>query len=267
LKSNKIYQWNPEEYASNSSAQKGWGDDFLKNLTFNQSDKILDLGCGDGIITSGLAEKVSAGYIVGLDISSEMIRYASSRFPVSDYKNISFIHGNSLLLPFKTGFDIVFSNSSFHWISDHQTLLAEIYQVLLPHGRLLVQMGGKGNMGAIIDATDRVMSRPEWSQYFNGFTLPFTFFDPDEYRPILIRAGFSIKRLELIKRTMVQKGKEGLTSSVRSVWHPFMEKVPLHLQEIFLSQVIEIIIEEHPPDENGDINIPMFRLEIEASIK
>ena len=153
------YQWNPEEYASKSHAQKNWGEDFLKNLTINRNGRILDLGCGDGIITSALAEKVSAGYIVGGDISPDMIHYASSHFPVSEYKNLSFVHADSLMLPFKNVFDVVFSNSSFHWISDHQTLLAEIYQVLRPKGRLLVQMGGKGNMGAIIDATQRVMSR------------------------------------------------------------------------------------------------------------
>ena len=262
----RTFHWNPEDYASNSSAQKGWGEDFLQNLTFKKTDKVLDMGCGDGIITRGLAERVSAGYVVGIDISREMISYASSRFPVSEYDNLSFIHADSLVLPFKKDFDIVFSNSSLHWVSDHKTLLSGIYQVLRPHGKLLVQMGGKGNMGAIFDASGRVMARPEWRQYFEGFTTPFAFFDPDEYRPVLIEAGFSIKRLEFIPKTMVQKGRAGLTGSVRNVWQPYLERLPLHLRDLFLTQVIDIVIDERPPDENGDIHIPMFRLEIEAYI-
>jgi|GEM_PF-4732483 len=78
-------------------------------------------------------------------------------------------------------------------------------------------------MGAIFDASGRVMLRPEWKQYFENFTTPFAFFDPDEYRPLLIEAGFSIKRLEFIPKTMVQKGRAGLTGAVGNMWQPYLE--------------------------------------------
>jgi len=84
------------------------GRKFLQNLTFIKTVKVLDLGCGEGIITRGHAKRVSAGYVVGVDISREIICYASSRFPVSEYDNLSFIYADSQVLPFKGDFDIVF---------------------------------------------------------------------------------------------------------------------------------------------------------------
>lgn len=258
------YRWNPEEYAGNSQAQKNWGRGFLKDLTFRNTDAILDIGSGDGIFTRDFAERVRDGMVVGMDISPDMVRYASSHFPVSEYKNLSFIHADALLLPFKDVFDVIFSNSSFHWISDHRTLLAGLYRVLCPGGRLLIQMGGKGNAGVMIEATERVMARPEWSQYFIGFSLPFTFFSPEEYYPLLREAGFSVKRLELVRRDMLQKGREDLTGSIRNVWQPFLDRVPDLLREDFLSEVIDILVAENTPDDQGYYQIPMFRLEVEA---
>lgn len=260
----RIFNWNPEDYASHSEAQKSWGDSFLRKLVFQTTDTILDLGCGDGILTSIIAEKVSAGKIIGSDISREMVCYARSHFPEIEQRNLSFFMADSLYLPFKQGFSVVFSNSSLHWISDHRSLLAEIYRVLYVQGRFFASMGGRGNMGVLIDATGKVISKSEWSRYFTDFPLPFTFFSPDEYYPLLTEAGFTVQRLELIPVDMVQNGKEGLLDAMRNVWQPFLERVPDFLEDLFLSEVIDYITEKHPPDTNGLIHLPMFRLEIEA---
>ncbi|MDD1723565.1 MAG: class I SAM-dependent methyltransferase, partial [Methanospirillum sp.] len=85
------YQWNPEDYTGSSHAQKNWGNEFLKDLTFRNNDAILDIGSGDGIFTKDFAERIREGYVVGMDISPEMVRYASSHFPLSEYQNLSFI--------------------------------------------------------------------------------------------------------------------------------------------------------------------------------
>ena len=122
-------------------------------------------------------------------------------------------------------------------------------------------------MGIIIDATERVISKSRWIRYFTGFNLPFTFFYPDEYRPLLEGAGFTVQRLELIPKDMVQKGREGLTNSIRSVWQPFLERIPNNLQEAFLCEVVDILMDENPLDASGYIHIPMVRLEIEAFIE
>lgn len=66
--SSQMFEWNAEEYAKNSLAQKIFADEFITKLTFKKDDVVLDLGCGDGIISSGLAQRVNEGYVVGADL-------------------------------------------------------------------------------------------------------------------------------------------------------------------------------------------------------
>lgn len=74
----RAYQRDPEEFAGTSHAQKRFADVFLQKLTFKKTDRILDLSCWDKIITNELAEKVPDGYVVGVDISPDMVQFASS---------------------------------------------------------------------------------------------------------------------------------------------------------------------------------------------
>lgn len=192
-----------------------------------------------------------------------MVRYASSHFPVTEHPNLSFVQVDSLSLPFKAVFDVVFSNSCFHWISDHQTLLTGIAGVLRPKGRLFITMIGKGSLKEI-DASERVMSNNRWNRYFTGFTFPFTFYNSNEYLPLLEGAGFTVKRLDFIPKERVYKDRKHLTNSIRNVWHPFLERVPADLRDRFLSEVVDILLDEIPLDNNGCIHLPMYRLEVEA---
>lgn len=65
-------------------------DDLLDSLFIEKSQRLLDLGCGKGIISSKLAKK-SGGEVIGLDISSEMIKYAKESTTNSKVK---FINGD-----------------------------------------------------------------------------------------------------------------------------------------------------------------------------
>lgn len=65
-------------------------DDLLDSLFIEKSHRLLDLGCGKGIISSKLAKK-SGGEVIGLDISSEMIKYAKESTTNSKVK---FINGD-----------------------------------------------------------------------------------------------------------------------------------------------------------------------------
>ncbi|MBN1165509.1 MAG: class I SAM-dependent methyltransferase [Methanospirillaceae archaeon] len=119
----------------------------MRKRVFQTTDTIPDPGCDDGILTRTRAEKVSAGEAFGSDISGEMIVYARSHFSVTEQSNLSNFVADFFYLPFKSGFSVVFSNSSLHRISDYRSLLAEIYQVLCVPGRFFASRGGRGNMG------------------------------------------------------------------------------------------------------------------------
>jgi SAM-dependent methyltransferase len=101
------------------------------------SMRVLDLGCGPGIVSESLAH--DAGQVVGLDLTPEMLKRASKRCTDAGHANATFVLGNSKLLPFPTSsFDAVVTRSAIHHFDDPATVLAEVARILRPGGHLIV---------------------------------------------------------------------------------------------------------------------------------
>ncbi len=96
--------------------------------------KILDLGCGQGHITSALKEMLPSADICGLDYSISAINYAAEHF-----KGIDFVVGNAYEPPYMENcFDLVVCNNLWEHVSDPLHLLEKIRLIMKPNGRLIV---------------------------------------------------------------------------------------------------------------------------------
>ena len=96
---------------------------------------VLDIGCGPGSITVGLAEHVTAGRAVGLDIEPGQIKLARARAAEMGLSNCSFDVGSVLDLPYPDdSFDAVFGHTILMQFSDPAPVLAEVTRVLKPGG-------------------------------------------------------------------------------------------------------------------------------------
>ena len=83
-------------------------DFFLENITAN--DTVLDVGCGNGIVTRDLSKK--AREIIGIDILNRSIQKARKD---CSHKNVQFICGDATKYTFKTTFNaIILSNVLEH---------------------------------------------------------------------------------------------------------------------------------------------------------
>ena len=103
------------------------------------AERVLDLACGPGIYTRYFARKVSAGSVVGLDLSLPMLRYASRRAHQEQVENVLWIHGTALDLPFPPEhFDVVNCCGALHLFPDVARALGEVGRVLKPTGRFTV---------------------------------------------------------------------------------------------------------------------------------
>lgn len=69
---------------SRLSLQSTWAMESLESFPFDEEDKVLDLGCGSGSVTAGIAAKVPLGIVVGLNISEEMLTYAREHYSASN---------------------------------------------------------------------------------------------------------------------------------------------------------------------------------------
>lgn len=176
----KTQQWNVEHYQQYASFVPQLGQSLLELLNPQKGELVLDLGCGDGVLTEKL---VAAGCeVIGVDSSREMVEAATKRGI-----NASVMDVRDLL--FSNEFDAVFSNAVLHWVKEPEKAVAGIAKALKKGGRFVVEFGGKGNVKTIEEALIHAVEH----LYPDGRSLsPWYYPAPEEYQAILERYGFKV---------------------------------------------------------------------------
>lgn len=258
------FTWNAADYNRNSPAQQLWAQELIRTIRLSECDRVLDIGCGDGKVTAAIAASVPKGSVTGIDSSSDMIRFARDHFPHSIHNNLSFIQMDAGHLEFCEEFDVVFSNAALHWISDHKPLLRGIARSLCPGGRLLVQMGGRGNAAQVFEVLGILLEDPLWGTYYHGFSFTYGFFGPEEYRQWLTDVGLEPVRVDLIPKDMVYADRVAFAGWIRTTWLPWMARLPEGERSAFIEDFIDMYLQTYPADPDGSIHVGMMRLEVEA---
>jgi trans-aconitate methyltransferase len=180
----------------------------LERLAPEPNERILDLGCGTGRLTTELFAAMADGLVVAVDSSEAMLREAAAQqtwhrgpHPVdADHlpSRIHMVRADALHLPFADVFDAVLSTATFHWILDHDQLFASIYRALVPGGRLVAQCGGAGNLATLLHRAAELIARPPFARYFDGWRDPWEFADVPVTVERLTRAGFTAVHVTLV---------------------------------------------------------------------
>ena len=96
---------------------------------------IVDIGCGTGFLSYGLADKFPDADIFGCDISHDMLKVASCKLQVARDKKIHLITTDGEILPCKNDtFDIAASNLTYQWIGNLEGSFKEAHRILRPGG-------------------------------------------------------------------------------------------------------------------------------------
>ena len=108
--------------------------------------RILDVGCGDGVLATRLAQ--GGGRVTGLDASAEMIAAARRRAKAAGVE-VGLVEGNAGEIPFPAGhFDCVVSVATLCFVDDPRPTLRDMVRVLKPGGRLILGELGRWNLWA-----------------------------------------------------------------------------------------------------------------------
>lgn len=257
------FQWDATDYAANSSAQYQWGSELITRLELGESERVLDVGCGDGKLTAILAQQVTFGAVTGVDASPQMVALAQQRW--GHARNMAFSCVDAQQLAFNGVFDAVFSTSVLHWVPDHPAVLAGVRRALKPGGRMLLQMPAAGNCLQFVEAVDRVRAMPDWRRFFRDFIFPWRFCVARDYNRWLDEAGFATQRIVTVNKDMCHESPAGLAGWMRATWLPYLQRVPHEKQTAFVETVVDEYLREVPTDENGRTHVGMVRLEVAAT--
>jgi trans-aconitate methyltransferase len=219
--------WDPHGYDTHARFVSDLGAPLLDLLAPQPGERILDLGCGDGVLTERL---VAAGAsVVGVDASPEMVEAARARG-----LDARLMNGESLR--FLSEFDAVFSNAAMHWMKDTAAVVRGVRAALRPGGRFVGEFGGFGNVAAICVAIFAVLAR----RGVNGSLLnPWTFPTVDEFRAVLEKAGFEPVSVELIPRpTPLPTDMAGW---LRTFARPFFSRLPESERAACLAETVDLL--------------------------
>ncbi len=122
--------------------------------------RVLDVGCGTGILTTRLRTELGADVVAGCDFSFGMLEQAFERT-----RDVAWMQGDALRLPVRdAAVDAIVCTEAFHWFPDHDAALREFRRVLAPGGRLLVALVNvrAGATSRVAAASSQVLGTPAY---------------------------------------------------------------------------------------------------------
>jgi ubiquinone/menaquinone biosynthesis C-methylase UbiE len=192
--------WNGYYYANNSNVQWHRARMAIDTLSFQGTEDVLDIGCGNGKITFSFSSKVPNGKILGIDISETMLKEAHKGLEKekvdSNCNNITFKKANILTFNSEKKFDLITCFSTIHWIQNQQTVLKNINKLLKPNGKILI-IAAFTKTSAVSLAFKNLENDKQWKKTIAKRNAIFHPKTPKEYETMLHNAGFTNFKIEV----------------------------------------------------------------------
>lgn len=102
--------------------------------------RLLDVGCGPGTVTSGLARAVAPGLATGLDAAADVLATARRHAAETGLDNLEFVEGDVYALDYPdASFNVVYANQLLQHLAEPVAALREMRRVLRADGLLAVR--------------------------------------------------------------------------------------------------------------------------------
>ncbi|WP_408960518.1 class I SAM-dependent methyltransferase [Natrinema sp. 74] len=169
-----------------------WAERLIKHANIREGDRVLDVGCGTGIMARRAATHVGEqGTVVGIDINEAMLTVA--RTATADITPaIEWRQGDATALPFSDEtFDVIFCQQALQFVEDPAVALREMHRVLAPEGRLAVSVFRPLSYNVGYDKLAEALERHAGAEAGMMMRSPFRGHSRKELRALAEDAGFS----------------------------------------------------------------------------
>ncbi|HET8600571.1 MAG TPA: methyltransferase domain-containing protein [Segeticoccus sp.] len=181
--------WDPQQYARFSDHRGRPYHDLLQRVGAEQPAVVVDLGCGNGPLTLGLARRWPQARIVGVDSSAEMLRRAREldvagrvewmRADVADWDPASL----------GAAPDVVVTNALLQWVPTHLRLLPHWFRALAPGGWFALQVPGNFDAPSHAILRELVLTHPRAAELTPGIRDGSAVGEPSTYASLMAAEG------------------------------------------------------------------------------
>ncbi|KAI4167682.1 MAG: hypothetical protein LQ343_007001 [Gyalolechia ehrenbergii] len=264
--------WSQKAYSTSASFVPELADIIVQWLNPQSDDLILDLGCGDGVLTAKLRN--SCPSVTGVDASTNLVFAAKKAY--SAIPGLSFHVQDCRYLDrwmnFQEGaYTKVFSNAALHWIlrdtDTRKSVLENTYKVLKAGGTFAFEMGGAGNVAEVHTALISAVSHQGIEIEQARKLSPWFFPSNAIMKQLLEEVGFTIEKMELEYRPTRLSTEEhgGIGGWARLMGAQFLDGLDSEVKkEAAVKEVCELLKTVITHEEDGSMFLGYVRLRVLA---
>ena len=264
--------WTTNAYSASASFVPLLTQEIVQWLNPQPNDIILDLGCGDGLLTAKLHS--SGSRVAGFDASPNLIKAAQDThgshpdltWTVLDCRYLENSHAVK-----EAEYTKVFSNAALHWIlrdaSTRTSVFRGAYHSLKPGGTFVFEMGGAGNVADVHTALLAALVHQGIGIEKAREACPWFFPSEKLMREMLEKVGFRVEKMKLEYRpTKLTTEKEGgLEGWVQLMGANFLDVLPSkEKKEAVVREVGDVLQTVLTHEEDGSMWLGYVRLKVLA---
>lgn len=245
--------WNPSLYLQYGAERTRPAAELLARIALNDVSSIVDLGCGPGNSTALLHQRWPSAQIVGVDNSPAMLEQARVAVP-----ECRFIEADIQRFRPEHALNLIYANASLQWVPDHYELLPHLVSLLALNGVLAIQMPDNQQ-----EPTHVLMREVAYEQGYpdrSRDALPGV----HAYYDILSEVGCEV---DIWRTTYYHKmsSHQAIIDWVSATGlRPWLQELNESEQRNYLKRYQELLEQQYPLQENGQILLAFPRLFIVA---
>ena len=253
------FKWDAQLYQKYSPVQYELGLKAIEKLNPRDNENILEIGCGNGILTVKIAELIPHGKITAIEPSKEMTEQANENLAHHNIKNAIVVNIDATKMSYRNKFNAIFSNSAIHWIRNQELIYELMYNALRNNGRILIQTGLK----QISIFTQAIINTGrEYAPNLRNFKSPWRFLNLKETQTILENSKFAEISIEKYPYIAKFSNEEDLINYFKAAgFVPFANVLPKSVHNQFIQSFKENIFKLNQPN---PLHLKMDRLFISA---
>jgi arsenite methyltransferase len=206
------------------------GQRLVETLAVAAGERVLDVGCGTGLLARHIADRVGpSGYVLGIDPLPLRIQLAQAKARTG----LEFRVGNAYALDFlpDAAFDVACLNAVFHWLPEKAGPLRQLARVLRPGGRIGISTGLKDHRTILHRVAAEVLQSPPFSDHPRAQASVTFRVDPQEMRDLFESTGFAAVKIEVQDSVHLHPTAEAMIRySEASSFGNFLGHLPDHLR-------------------------------------